>query len=226
MSDLALIADLVRAGVAPELVARVAAAIADVRAEGASTREENRAAARKARNARYYKTRSDDLRRFKTSEILPPSPLKETSPTPPKENNPTPSNTTGSARTHAHARGGRLPEGWTPSKALCDFADGLGVGGHLFDEAVAEFRDYWRAVPGQRGIKLDWDATFRNRLRETAGKKRGNGNGKGSLVDAGRKLIRRLDEQFAHLDDVRPADSGAGGDPTVRMFPGFRGQRS
>jgi len=34
---------------------------------------------------------------------------------------------------------------------------------------LAKFRDYWRAVPGQKGTKLDWDATWRNWLR-TAGK--------------------------------------------------------
>jgi len=33
---------------------------------------------------------------------------------------------------------------------------------------TAEFIDYWIAVPGTRGTKLDWEATWRNRLRETA----------------------------------------------------------
>ena len=122
--------------------------------------------------------------------------------------------------------GQRLPDEWGPSEALCAFADGLGIAGHSLEEAVAEFRDYWRSIPGQRGRKLDWDATFRNRLRETAGRKKGPGNGKGNLVDAGRKLIRRLDEQFAHLDDVRPKDGGPAGDPAVRLLPGFGSQRS
>jgi len=39
--------------------------------------------------------------------------------------------------------------------------------------ALAEFGDYWRGVPGQRGRKLDWDATWRNRLRELEGRKNG-----------------------------------------------------
>jgi hypothetical protein len=29
----------------------------------------------------------------------------------------------------------------------------------------SEFRDYWIAVAGQRGVKLDWDATWRNWVR-------------------------------------------------------------
>ena len=32
-------------------------------------------------------------------------------------------------------------------------------------ELWEEFRDYWISVPGQRGLKLDWYATWRNRVR-------------------------------------------------------------
>ena len=35
----------------------------------------------------------------------------------------------------------------------------------------ADFWDYWIAVPGHRGIKLDWVATVRNRCRQLEGKK-------------------------------------------------------
>jgi len=55
-------------------------------------------------------------------------------------------------------KGKRLPEDWHPRAE-----DGLD------NQELAKFRDYWKAVPGQKGIKLDWDATWRNWLR-TAGK--------------------------------------------------------
>lgn len=32
--------------------------------------------------------------------------------------------------------------------------------------ATAEFIDYWRGVPGQKGIKLDWISTWRNGMRK------------------------------------------------------------
>lgn len=38
------------------------------------------------------------------------------------------------------------------------------------DEATAEFVDYWRGVSGQRGTKLDWAATWRNRMRDKQGR--------------------------------------------------------
>lgn len=34
------------------------------------------------------------------------------------------------------------------------------------DSATVEFCDYWRAIPGAKGRKSDWPATWRNRMRE------------------------------------------------------------
>jgi len=52
------------------------------------------------------------------------------------------------------SRGTRLPQDWKPKEE-----DG-------FDEVeLAKFRDYWIAVSGQKGVKRDWDATWRNWLR-------------------------------------------------------------
>jgi len=63
-------------------------------------------------------------------------------------------------------RGTRLALDWYPSDAERAFAGGLGLDA---EQVAAEFRDYWHAVPGQRGRKLDWAATFRNRCRALAG---------------------------------------------------------
>jgi hypothetical protein len=46
------------------------------------------------------------------------------------------------------------------------------------EHATREFCDYWRSIPGQRGRKLDWVATWRNRIRECEGKSRTHLNGK------------------------------------------------
>lgn len=35
------------------------------------------------------------------------------------------------------------------------------------DEVFAAFRDYWIAQPGQKGVKTDWTATWRNWVRNT-----------------------------------------------------------
>lgn len=46
------------------------------------------------------------------------------------------------------------------------------------DGATEEFVDYWRGVSGRHGAKLDWEGTWRNRMRELetrAGQKNGRG---------------------------------------------------
>lgn len=67
-------------------------------------------------------------------------------------------------------RGQRLPEGWTPDADLLDFARTLGFSTDQELRTRAEFADFWRGIPGSRGCKLDWPATYRNRLREVAGR--------------------------------------------------------
>lgn len=50
---------------------------------------------------------------------------------------------------------------------------------------IASFRDFWVAKPGQGGVKLDWDATFRNWVR-----KEGTGSGKPLQSLGAPKLVR------------------------------------
>lgn len=69
-------------------------------------------------------------------------------------------------------RGHRLPLDWQPDADLIEFARSLGFSIDQEREARAEFVDYWRGVPGSRGCKTDWPATYRNRLREVAAKRK------------------------------------------------------
>jgi len=52
------------------------------------------------------------------------------------------------------ARGSRLPPDWTPE-------------GDYDREELERFRDYWIAKAGKDGVKLDWQATWRNWLRNS-----------------------------------------------------------
>lgn len=55
--------------------------------------------------------------------------------------------------TARQARGIRLPDDWKPK----EYEDQT--------EELAKFRDYWIAQPGVKGRKVDWDATWRNWIR-------------------------------------------------------------
>jgi hypothetical protein len=69
------------------------------------------------------------------------------------------------------SRGSRLSPDWFPSESLTAWAAKARSDIDL-PAVVEKFKDYWRALPGSKGVKLDWDATFRNFLRnERAGTK-------------------------------------------------------
>ena len=62
-------------------------------------------------------------------------------------------------------RGIRLAAGWQPAAGDITFAEQLGLDA---GDTAARFCDYWHAIPGARGRKCDWPATWRNWCRKEA----------------------------------------------------------
>lgn len=75
--------------------------------------------------------------------------------------NPEPSTSKSKARAKT-TRGTRIPADWRPKPETIEAFRRDGVDP---EPLVPEFVDYWIAVAGARGVKLDWEATFRNRVR-------------------------------------------------------------
>lgn len=71
-------------------------------------------------------------------------------------------NTSPSER-RARKRATRIPEGYKPNTLLIPGVDEITARREL-----EKFRDYWAAQPGSKGVKLDWEATWRNWLRRVA----------------------------------------------------------
>jgi len=69
---------------------------------------------------------------------------------------------TPSKRTES-AKATRMTADWTPGFDVDAWAREQGIGRPM--STLEEFRDYWLGVAGVRGLKCNWDATFRNRLR-------------------------------------------------------------
>lgn len=62
-------------------------------------------------------------------------------------------------------RGTRIPDDFTITDDMRTWA-AENVPTLNLAQATVEFLDYWRGVPGAKGTKLDWPATWRNRMRE------------------------------------------------------------
>lgn len=74
----------------------------------------------------------------------------------------------------AHVRASRLPTDWKLSTEQIEWAIGAQPtwdAEHALKVGEA-FRDYWKSVPGNRGLKLDWDATWRTWVRKEGPTKR------------------------------------------------------
>jgi hypothetical protein len=121
-----------------------------------------------------------------SSSILKPNGFRERSAKAP----PTPKAT-------AKNRGTRLSEDWSPPPALAEWAKKERPDLDIALES-ASFRDYWTAKPGQDGLKLDWDATFRNWIRRARGQNLG-------------QTQSRASHQRLHGADIVPAEQRQGG---------------
>lgn len=120
-------------------------------------------------------------------------------------------------------RGTRLPADWRPSDADREFARALGFTDAAIATAASEFVDYWIGVPGQRGTKLDWPATFRNRLRALKPQAHRQQNGR-SLLEAADRLIDKFGGRAA-ADAYVPGSAGPGSTLCLDFENGAAGVR-
>lgn len=61
-----------------------------------------------------------------------------------------------------NTRGSRLKPDWQLPKPWGDEAVGKGLPPETVRREGERFKNYWLGVPGQKGVKLDWLATWRN----------------------------------------------------------------
>jgi hypothetical protein len=87
--------------------------------------------------------------------------------------------------TKTAARGSRLPEGWDPEQTGMAFAEQQGLRNGRAAAELAKFRDHWAAQPGQKGVKADWQAAWRNWVRRAT-----EGFGKGGATPGGDDMFR------------------------------------
>ena len=92
----------------------------------------------------------------------------------------------------ATARATRLPQDFQPDM---QFAVDTGLQNCL--EEAHKFRDYWNAQPGQRGVKLDWQATWRNWCRNAKpafNRSSGHVNKQEALEESNRRIAQKWAE--------------------------------
>ena len=113
-------------------------------------------------------------------------------------------------------RGSRLPQDWFLTKSMGDWATQERP--DLDVRQVAEqFKDYWFAQAGQKGVKLDWDATWRNWVRNTKAVKP-------NPYDVGRLTVASKNEPDPALEKIK-ADEKTTRPPTPEELAIFNSIR-
>ncbi len=156
--DLTLISDMIRAGVDPDLVARVSnALIACTHSTGIPV------------DSAAEKRRAWDRERKRNAKAIPP----DSTGIPQNSENASISKDL-KKRERQNSRGTRIPADWTLTDGERTFAKAEGFSDWEIQREVQKFRDYWAACAGSKGVKLDWPATWRQWIRsgaDRAGKK-------------------------------------------------------
>ena len=99
---------------------------------------------------------------------------------------------TARAKRSPATRGSRLPPDWTLPPDWQTWALGhqpTWTPEHCLQVAES-FRDYWIAKPGKDGIKLDWEATWRNWVRREKPMRAGPAPGHSSRAARNREAIQ------------------------------------
>lgn len=115
---------------------------------------------------------------------------------------------------HPTKRGHRLPDDWRPRPDdLTEAMRRLG-GPFAAEQELLKFHDYWKAQPGQRAVKLDWDATWRNWIRNA----KGASNGRRTIHEAAADLTRQL-ELVEQINAPAPVLREPEGRAVIQLLP-------
>ena len=97
----------------------------------------------------------------------------------------------------AKKRGSRLRDDWVLPREWGQWALSEQWPEPVIREQAEKFRDYWISVPGQKGVKLDWLATWRNWMRNSNAPKVHQGDRHGQRTSKG---SRKLDAALAAVE--------------------------
>lgn len=107
-------------------------------------------------------------------------------------------------------RGTRLPADFTVTPQMRDWAARTTPDVNVVSE-TERFTDYWVAAPGQRGVKTDWTATWRNWMRKAQEQAPAQDRPAPSPVGGAPDVVRRARAEIAGLlADGRVYEVGAG----------------
>ena len=110
-----------------------------------------------------------------------------------------------------NSRGTRLSADWFLPVEWGEWALSEGMGREAIRSEADKFKDYWNARAGPAGVKLDWQATWRNWIRSAKERTHGNRTHSPATPEGGKRADPAI-EQIARLAGLGTASGdGRGG---------------
>lgn len=108
------------------------------------------------------------------------------------------------------SRGTRLPDDFEPIPNILELARSLGFSDAEYWDHFERFQDYWRGVSGAKGVKLDWQGTWRNRIKDLADHRRSRTNGKPpqNTIAEGFKVVDAFVDELERRERAAGVGSG------------------
>jgi hypothetical protein len=175
-----------------------AKALRDARREagrkGAASRWDSNGDGKSHSNSHHKSHANSEANEMASASQTDAKPMAEVEVEEEEEKNPPDADAPGPPRGAPRKRGTHIPEDFAKT-ITAEMVAWARAEAPLVDHrrATDEFVDYWLAIPGQRGSKLDWPRTWKNRLRE---------------------LQQRAEERQAR----RPLRAVAGGNPEIGFW--------
>lgn len=156
--------------------------------------EEYRASERerkaRARSVRADKVRNPvGIREVSHAESVLPDPTRP---------DPTLTNTSKDVLVSAKTKSSRIPSDFAVTEEMRVWASSNAPGMDI-DRVTEGFIDYWNSVPGQKALKTDWVATWRNWIRREASSFRPSGV-KQTAVQRGLSVVEQLKQYESQLE--------------------------
>lgn len=121
------------------------------------------------------------------------------------------------AKASPKKRGERLPDEWSLPSTWGNWAMDEGLDEFTVRSEASKFKDYWHSQPSSKGLKADWQATWRNWVRSAierraSSQQKSNGvkNDRTQFDIAHREYARRIGSGEIHRGPD-PSDPFAGG---------------
>lgn len=79
-------------------------------------------------------------------------------------------------KTTTMTKGSRLPEGWVPTRTDANLKAEATHDPAWLRRELERFHDHWAAAAGSKGVKVNWDSTWRNWIKNAEDRTRRTGN--------------------------------------------------